>query len=179
MDSYIKKKESCVSDKKLDKKDKMPPAVDQNPVMKYQKMHQSLLVANKKLLHKLNVLQRQSSFWKRQHRQLVKTIWGWTLTTPPSKDTLWTMIPDTNSDALKKKRKRNAAGVGFTFPSEVPHSPERNTNIKNPTGSNLEETNIVHTPEKRRLSKEHKSSTRRSKRLSKQPLLSLAEKTSA
>ena len=174
MDSYIEKQESCVSDKKLDKKDKIPSAVDQNAsATKYQKLHQSLLVANRKLLRKLNVLQRQNSFWKRRHHELVKTIWDWTTTTPPNKDTLWTMIPDTTSDALKKKKKRDAAAVGFTFPSEVPHSPKRKANVNNPTESNLEETNILHTPKKSRGPKKHTSSTRRSKRLS------LVENTSA
>ena len=174
MDSYLEKKqESC---KKLDKKDKIPSDVDQNAsAKKYQKLHQSLLVANRKLLRKLNVLQRQCSFWKRQHVEVVKTIWGWTTTTPPNKDTLWTMIPEKKSDVLNKKKKRNAAAVGFTFPSEVPHSPKRKTNVENPTESNLvENTDILHTPEKNHRSKKHGSSTtRRSKRLK------LVEKTSA
>ena len=167
MDSYIEKQESCESDKKLDKKDKMSSAVDQNAsVTKYQKLHQSLLVANRKLLHKLNVLQRQNSFWKRRHRELVKTSWDWTTPPPPNKDTLWTMIPDTKSDSLKKKKKRDAAAVGFTFPPEVPHSPKKKTNVNNLTESNLKETKILHTPEKSRGSKKHGSSTRRtSKRL--------------
>ena len=166
MDSYIEKQKPCESDKELDKKDKISSAVDQNASMtKYQKLHQSLLVANRKLLHKLNVLQRQNSFWKRRHRELVKTIWDWTTTAPPNKEALWTMIPDAKSDSLKKQKKRNAAVVGFTFPSEVPHSPKKKTNVNNLTESNLQ-TKIPHTPEKSRRSKKHGSSTRRSKRLS-------------
>ena len=156
------KKESDVSDKKTTTKDKMSPVVDQNPSTNYQRLHQSLLVANKKLLYKMNVLQRKSSFWKRQHTQVVKTIWGWTTTTPPNKAPLWTMIPDTKT--VKEKRKRNSA-VGFTFPSEIPQSPKKLTNVTDPTGSTPDRPNSLDTPKKPRTSKKNSSSTRRSKRL--------------
>ena len=88
----------------------------------YRKMYHNVRRCNDVVLHKLDKAQRSADYWKREHKLLIDTLWGWTTYQVKSKKPLHTPYP-----VKQKSKKKKAAATSFTFPPEQTFKDEPQT----------------------------------------------------
>ena len=74
----------------------------------YRKMYHNVRRCNDVVLHKLDKAQRSADYWKREHKLLIDTLWGWTTYQVKSKKPLHTPYPVKQKSKKKKPRRRRS-----------------------------------------------------------------------
>ena len=77
----------------------------------YRKMYHNVRRCNDIVLHKLEKARRSADYWKREHKLLIDTLWGWTTNQSKNKKPLHTPYP-----VKPKSKQKKAAATSFTFP---------------------------------------------------------------